>query len=510
MKKINEDISKQIEGLLDIGIALSAQKDHNKVLEMIVTEARDISRAEAGTLYLFQNQELEFKIIQNDVLNIEKGGKGEEINLPPVEIEEKNVAGYCALTKKVVNINNVYDNEKFNFSGPKKYDEITGYKTISMLVAPLIDNSGELVGVLQLINARDKEGKVIPFAPYFEKVISSLASQAAVSINNIRYINEIQCLLSGFVEGMTAAIDARTPYNASHSQRIAQMVKRFIEVINSIDKGEFKSVYFDQKSQEELIMSAWLHDIGKMGVPLTVMNKASRLEDRMDLILQRFDYIKIHLKFELAQLKNTKNKTFLEAEIKEELNLLKEARDLVIYLNKASTFVDDKLRERLNFFAEQSYEDEENVLHNWLQEDEVIALSVPKGTLTPEERESIEEHVNIASRILQAISFPERLSKVSYWVSLHHEYLDGSGYPLGLVGEEIPMPGRIFAIADIFDALIAADRPYKKAKLIPDALKILGFMVEEGKLDKKLFAVFKKYEVWDISNVNSSFRECSR
>lgn len=505
MTKYNLATFKQIENLLNVGIALSAEKEHNKVLEMILTEARRITRADAGTLYLYENNHLAFSFIQNETMDIYQGGDGDKLDLPPLTVSKDNVAGYTALTKSVVNIADVYHTDDFNFSGPKKYDSITGYKTTSMLVAPMVDHEEKVVGVLQLINARSEKGEVIPFASYYEKVIASLASQAAISVTNIRILQEVKNLLRGLVESMATAVDSRTPYNASHTLRITRLARKMIDVINSINKGVLAEEYFDKKREEQLVMSAWLHDIGKISVPLAVMDKSCRLEGRLELVLQRFDYIDVLLQKDLLQYKieqqDKKNKI---VELQKKLQLLEEARKLVICANRGDTFIDEDLTEQLKHIGSQTYVDSKGHSCKWLTDDELEALLVKRGTLTSAERKTIEDHVNIAVRILQAIPFPEKLNDVSKYVSMHHEYLDGSGYPQGLKGEEIPLEARILAIADIFDALVASDRPYKKAKPVEIALKILDSMVEEGKLDRELMYIFKKYKAWECLETENS------
>lgn len=491
---------KQMENLLNVGIALSAEKEHNKVLEMILTEARHITGADAGTLYLCsEDNHLLFKIAHNDTLGTYQGGDGEKVDLPPLPIQKDSVAGYTAITKEVVNIPDVYNSDKFDFSGPKKYDKMTGYKSVSMLVAPLEDHEGKVVGVLQLINATDEEGKVNPFATYYEKVISSLASQAAVSINNISFLEEIENLLRAFVESMATAVDARTPYNASHTLRIARMIGKFIEGINKTREGRLAEEYFDEDRKEQLIMGAWLHDIGKIAVPLSVMNKASRLEGSLKLVLQRFDFIELQLRNEINRENDKNTREDSRAKDPEQmLNLLKEARSLIKKADSGDTFVDEEMIEKISDIGSNKYYDLNGVLHNWLTDEEKEALSVSRGTLTAEERKIIEDHVNVGQRILQGVPFPARLNRVLDWVGMHHEYLDGSGYPEGLKGKDIPLEARMMTIVDIFDALVAADRPYKKPKPVGVALNILASMVKEGKLDSDLLEVFKKYEVWEV------------
>ncbi len=480
MTTYDPKVLNQVENILNIGISLSAERDHNRLLERILTEARKITRADAGTLYLREKDRLIFSIIQNESLNIFQGGSGEPIDLPPVKIEKTSVSGYTAITREIVNIPDVYQAQGFDFSGPKKYDSLTGYRTTSMLVLPLENHRQEVIGVLQLINACNELGKTIPFKPHLEKVISSLASQAAISMTKTQMMAEIENLFQSFVMVMATAIDARTPYNANHTRRVARLSLELSQCINKITTGPLAEEEFDENRTRQLVMAAWLHDIGKVAIPLSVMNKATRLEERMDIIQLRLDYIKA-----------------IDPNRGENVE---EARELIIRANDPSFFVDDETLAHLQEIAELTYTDGQGREKRWLTKEELEALSVSKGTLTEEERKIMEDHVEIADRILQKIPFTSNLKDVPSWASLHHEMLNGNGYPQQLSGAEIPLEGRILALADIFDALTASDRPYKAALSVEKSLEILSFMIEDNMLDKDLYQVFLDCKVWKCTD----------
>lgn len=475
MRFYTPEVLEQVEDILNIGIALSAEKDHNLLLEMILTEARNITQADAGTLFLREGEELVFKIVQNQSLGIFQGGKGEEVKLPPVKLDKANVSAYVALTRERVNIPDVYQAMGFDFSGPRRYDKMTGYKTTSMLVLPLEDHEEKVIGVLQLINATDDAGKVIPFAPHYEKVVSSLASQAAISLTNARILEDIENLFESFIQVMATAIDARTPYNANHTRRVAQLAQGMAAAINRVNEGPYQEEYYDEDRTKQLVMAAWLHDIGKIAIPLTVMDKSTRLEDHLSLVLLRFDYI-----------------AALGAPEEE----LEKARELILTANDSNTFIHDELASELKALAQRSYRDKRGE-HPWITPEELENLLVAKGTLTGNERNIMESHVEVTQRILDKIPFTTKLKSVPWWASLHHELMDGKGYPQQLKGMQIPLEGRILALVDIYDALTAADRPYKKAMPVERALKILSFMVEEEKLDPELYRIFIAEKVWD-------------
>ncbi|MGI5911883.1 MAG: HD domain-containing phosphohydrolase [Syntrophomonadaceae bacterium] len=502
MKKYTPAILEQVEDIIKIGIALSTEKDKNRLLEMIVSEARRITNADAGTLYLCEGDCLTFRIMQNESMNIYKGGHGEPIGLPPVLMRMENVSAYVAITRKSINIPNVYQAKEFDFSGPIKFDQATGYKTLSMLVIPLENHEDTVIGVLQLINARDESGKLIPFAPYFENVVSSLASQAAIFLTNMQLLNDIENLFNSFVEVMATAIDSRTPYNANHTRRVALLAGELARAINQERLINGKEALFDEDHIAELVMAGWLHDIGKIATPLEVMNKATRVERQLELIMQRFDYIytSVEAQYLRKYLENLDNKPLLarlEKEWQDEQNYIKKARELVLRCDNPATFIDAEIKGKIQEIAARTYLDQNGQVNPWLKEEEVTALTVVKGTLTEQERRIMEDHVSVTARMLDKIPFTRKLKDVPFWASIHHEHLDGKGYPQGLTGDAIPVEGRILALVDVFDALTADDRPYKKAMPLEQALKILGFMVKDGELDGELLEIFSRYKVWE-------------
>lgn len=502
MKKYTSEILEQVEDIINIGIALSAEKDKNRLLEMIVSEARRITNADAGTLYLCEDDCLSYKIMQNESMHTFQGGQGDQINLPPVPIKMENVSAYVAITRKSVNIPNVYQADEFDFSGPRKFDEATDYKTLSMLVLPLENHEDTVIGVLQLINARDDSGELIPFAPYFENVVSSLASQAAICLTNMQLLNDIENLFNSFVEVMATAIDSRTPYNANHTRRVALLAGELARAINQEQLNTREEPVFEEDHIAQLVMAGWLHDIGKIATPLEIMNKATRIERQLELIMQRFDYIYTAQQAQYLQEKlelrgHTEELHRLETRWQEEQNFIKEARELVLKCDNPATFVDAAIREKIQEIANRTYPDRNGRVKPWLKEEEVTALSVAKGTLTEKERRIMEDHVVVTARMLDKIPFTHKLENVPYFASIHHEHLDGKGYPNGLKGEDIPVEGRILALVDVFDALTADDRPYKKAMPLEQALKILGFMVKDGELDGDLLEIFSRNKVWE-------------
>lgn len=507
MRNYTPEILAQVDDIINIGIALSAEKDKNLLLEMIVTEARRITNADGGTLFLCESDALSYKIMQNESMNTHLGGRGEKITFPPVPLRMENVSAYVAITHKSVNIPNVYQAEEFDFSGPKKFDESTGYRTLSMLVIPLENHEDEVIGVLQLINARNENKDLIPFAPHFENVISSLASQAAIAISNMQLIADIENLFNSFVQVMATAIDSRTPYNANHTRRVALLAGELARAINQQKEGRWAEVFFTEDQVAQLVMAGWLHDIGKIATPLEVMNKSTRIERQMELVMQRFDYILAaltsqYLSKKLAIMSSSANDAAerlkeLEDWWEEEQAFVKEAREFIIKVDNPGTFVNAEIVARLQEIAGRTYVDSAGEKLPWLRSEELVALSVAKGTLTEAERQIMEDHVVVTGRMLEKIPFTKKLKDVPFFASIHHEHLDGKGYPLHLAGDEIPIEGRILALVDVFDALTASDRPYKKAMPLEQALKILGFMVKDGELDGELYQVLAEAKIWE-------------
>lgn len=479
--ELNQDLKK----LLDLSISLTAEKDYNRLLEGIITDAMDISRADGGTLYISVPEGLKFMIMRTKSLDIYRGGAGEEIDLPVVEMTQSNVCAYCAINRKIVNIDDVYDSDLFDFTGPRRYDSMTGYRTCSMMVLPLLSHEDELLGVLQLINATDDEGRVVPFDPAIEYIIYSIASQASVSLANLIHMREIKSLMDSVIRSFAKAIDERTPYNANHTDNVTRYCKGFVKYINK--RPDLECYHLDERDSEQLLMAARLHDVGKLIVPLEIMNKSARLTPEEKLrIDNRFERISL-----LIELHHAKGETDRE-EYEEQLKALEAAIETV---NNADTigFVSDELLEDIRAVAALKYRDIEGDEHFYLNDYELGQLSIRKGTLSAKEREIMESHVVSTRNILAEIHFGNRYNKVLGTAASHHEFLDGSGYPDKLKGDEIPMEVRIITIADIYDSLCAADRPYKKALPPEKARGILRAMVKEGKLDPTLVELFCEY-----------------
>lgn len=495
---------KQFQNLVSIGIALSAERDRNQLLEMILTEARRICNADAGTLYMIEGVHLRIKIMHNKTLNTYLGGKGEEVDLPPVPLKPEYVSGYVVLNGTSVNIKNINEPGKFNFSGPREYDKLTGYHTVTMLVIPLKNYFGEVLGVLQLINAMDESGQIICFNPMYQTVIEALSSLAAIAITNAKLIVEIEALFESFVQVMVTAIDSRSPYNATHTERVFKWALLIAQEINAATTGYFEHIYFDENRFKQLSMAAWLHDIGKIATPLEVMDKATRLGNRLNLLLERIEVAleqaeNDSLKRQLELWKAGKPEDAFQEEqlLQNRRQKLKRAKDLIIQFNNPEMAIDSEIQLELEAIAKITLKDSAGNVIPLIEPDELTCLLIPHGTLTPEERKIMEEHVLMTEKMLSKMQFTEKLNSVPKLASMHHEYLDGQGYPYHLKDAQIPLEARILVIADIYEALTASDRPYRK--LIPpeNVIQIMTKMADNGKLDRNVLDIFITHRIWE-------------
>lgn len=501
------DPTTRIMRLCQIGIALSAEKNLTRLLEMIMTEARRFTNADAGTLYLVDHEEgvLRFEILQNDTLEAHLVGTQDlPVSLPPIPLEvagqpnHANVSSYVALTGNTVNIADVYHVNHFDFTGPRKYDAATGYRSKSMLVIPLMNHENETIGVLQLINAKDPTtAEIIAFSKKSQGFTASLASQAAVAVTNTQLIQNLKDLFKSFIKSIATAIDEKSPYTGDHIRRVVELTTLIVKQINQTHEGPFADVHFSQEEIEEIRMAAWMHDVGKITTPEYVINKRTRLEtiiDRIDLVETRFDLIRqmiqskyLALRLRLLEGGITDDAVLDDLEGDQELALesLRTDRELVRAVNERLGTVTNEELERLREIAQSTYELDGHQ-HPYLTADELYNLSVRKGNLTGKERKIIEEHAIMTFEILKELPFPKNLSRVLEFATGHHEKLDGSGYPFGCDGAQLPLQARIIALADIFEALTARDRPYKRPHKMSQTIETLQHMKKNRHIDPNL------------------------
>jgi HD-GYP domain-containing protein (c-di-GMP phosphodiesterase class II) len=510
VKKYTEDQLAHHRRLMQIGMSLSAGKNLDGLFELIVDAARKCTNASGGTVYLMSDdgQTLSFAVVQNETLNIRMGGTGEKISWPPVPLKcpdgspnHSNVSAFAALSGKIVNLSDVYTAEGFNFEGTRKFDAQTGFRSKSMLVVPMKDHEKEIIGVLQLINAQDTEnGEVISFSIDSQQMVESLASQAAVALTNSRLIQELEILLESFIKTIATAIDEKSPYTAGHIRRVAELTMSIAQKINDVSEGAYADVHFSDNELNELRIAAWLHDVGKITTPDHVVDKAKKLEticDRIEILKLRFELIKKN--YQLARIRSGK-----EAPVSDEspdafeddyIEQLDEDYAFLSSVNFGGEFMADENIERLQRIAKRQYVVDE-ISYPLLTDDEICNLSIRRGTLTDSEREIINNHAFITYKMLSQMPFPKKLRHVPQYAASHHEKLDGTGYPARLKEEQLPLQARIIAMADIFEALTAKDRPYRKGKTLSEALKIMKFMVKDKHIDPDLYTLFLKEEIY--------------
>lgn len=499
---MREDILREI---IEVAIALTKEKNFDKLLLLILEKCMDLTSADGGSLYLVFKDGLHFKVAKNKSIEI----SFKETILP---ISRESIAGFVALSGEPINIKDAYlidPSSPYKFN--KNIDEKIGYRTKSILAIPMKNHKEEIIGVLQLINKKknknlllktkeEVEKNVIPFSLKDENLMLALSSLAAVSIENNQLYKEIENLFEGFVKASVKAIEQRDPTTSGHSLRVSILTTSLAESINKINEGPFKKIYFDETSMKELKYAALLHDFGKVGVREEVLVKAKKLYPvEIERIWWKIEYQKKNLQLKYLmkkfQEKDESKHQEIDKELEEKLKELDEIYNTILRANEPTVLPEGDfqfLQNLKNYLYESPY----NKLEPILEEKEVEILSIRKGSLSEEERLQIESHVNHSYNFLIQIPWTKDLKQIPEIAYAHHEKLNGRGYPRNLKNNQIPLQAKMMAIADIFDALSAADRPYKKAVPINKAIDILKMESEDGMLDKDLVEIFIKEEIW--------------
>jgi HD-GYP domain-containing protein (c-di-GMP phosphodiesterase class II) len=519
---------REMEELNRIGISLSQTREVGALLSTILTKAREITRADAGSLYLVEetrpdilsgdqgDRHLRFKMTQNDSVQFPFA----EIEIP---LQENSLAGYTALHGEVINLadaRRVPRGRPYHFN--PSFDEETGYRTRSMLTLPMKNGRGEVIGVLQLINcklhseARLTSAEVVarevrPFSDRAVRLALSLASQAAVAYENSRLYLDIEKLFEGFVQASVKAIEQRDPSTSGHSLRVSQMTVGLAEIVDRVDTGAYASIRFTPEQMKEIRYAALLHDFGKVGVREDVLVKAKKLYPmQLDLIAHRFDYLymelearlereKVRILMEMDRPEALAQIAALEQEYRQRRREIEKGFEAVLQANEPTVLPEGKF-ERIFEIARQSYHDPRGVERPILTAEEVRFLSIPKGSLSADERSQIESHVVNSFNFLLQIPWTRQIREIPRIVRAHHEKLNGTGYPRKLRGDEIPVQAKIMTICDIFDALSASDRPYKKAVDASRALGILEMSVKDQELDPELYRLFREAKIFHLAN----------
>jgi HD-GYP domain-containing protein (c-di-GMP phosphodiesterase class II) len=505
----------ELAELVDIARVMTTERDVQKLLSVILEKSRFITGADAGSIYIIdaddKNPQLRFKLTQNDSVSFDS----REFVIP---LSNRSIAGSAAVTKKPINIADVYDLPAGSpYAFDKSFDEKIGYQTKSMLTYPLISQRDEVIGVIQLINKKKEPQKrllspddfteqVIPFDARSEELLGMLATQAGVSLENTLLYREIRELFEGFVKASVEAIESRDPTTSGHSRRVADLTIQLAMVVDNEKTGPYKDAFFSKDDLRELEYASLLHDFGKIGVRERVLVKAKKLfDERLDMIRARFDFVERTMEADvltrkLRALSSGSAASALEAldrELAERRAGLEDAYRSILNANEPTVLAAGDF-EKIEQLAKETYMDMRGEKRRLLEDEEVVSLSVKRGSLTPQEFDEIRSHVTHTFNFLSQIPWGKMFRRVPLIAGAHHERLNGTGYPKGLRAEEIPIQSKMMSIADIYDALTASDRPYKKAVPLEKALDILEFGVKDGHLDGELVRVFREARVWDL------------
>jgi HD-GYP domain-containing protein (c-di-GMP phosphodiesterase class II) len=513
-----EDLFRRFEQLNEIGAALSHERDIDRLLETILVAAKTITHADGGTLYRMSEDErsLRFEIVRNDSLGIAMGGtSGNPIPFPPLPLQTESgapnnsmVAAYAAIQQKTVNIADAYEAEGFDFSGTRKFDERTGYRSRSFLTVPMKNHENAVIGVLQLINAIDPDtGEVVSFSAADQRLAESLASQAAIALTNRQLIDQLEKLFESFIQLINVAIDEKSPYTGGHCERVPVLTMMLAEAVNDTREGPLADFTMSDKDRYELKIAGLLHDCGKVTTPVHVVDKATKLQtlfDRIHLIDTRFEVLKrdaqiamLKAKLALREVRDAQAEARLEEELDRQLRQIDADRAFLRQANIGSERMsaEDQARVR-KIGSAYRWIDVEGKPANFLSEDELENLTIPAGTLTQAERETINYHIVATIKMLEQLPWPKHLKNVPEYAGGHHERMDGKGYPKGLTREQMSVQARVMGIADIFEALTARDRPYKRGKTLSESLEILGKFKLNGHIDPDLFDIFVRQKVY--------------
>jgi HD-GYP domain-containing protein (c-di-GMP phosphodiesterase class II) len=496
-----------IKRLTKIGESLSSETDLAKIFDMILEEAVAYTGADGATIYQVDEKRemLEFEIVYNRSMNMRQGGSHGKVAWPAIPLYDSEgkprinrIVTSVYHTKEVLCFDDVYQAEGYDISGTKMTDQANNYVSKSMITLPLKNHEDEVLGIIQMINAMDDKGNVVSFTEEHRTMLSSLSSQAAIALSNKHLIESLEALLMQFMTAIAKAIERKSKYSSDHITRVAKLTDMFALKLNENETGKLKDIKFSTNELKELSMAGMMHDVGKIVTPEFIMDKSTKLEtimDRISLVTQRFANMKTLLKYAKLALSESEYKAKIDAWFHGRVvadkveEFLDGELEFVEKINEGGEWLPDDVLDRISALGKINFE-YEGMHYCLISEDEMMNLQIRKGTLLKEEIKKMSQHVSVTWEMLSQLTFPKKYANVAKYASQHHEKLNGTGYPNGLTADEIPVQSRIIAVADIFEALTAADRPYKKAKTLTESLKIMAFCVKDGELDKDLVDFF--------------------
>lgn len=519
-------ISQRLDLLTELSVALGKSHDTDILLEHILQVAKRMTNADGGTLYRpsADRRALDFHILINDTLAIHQGGPGgEPIRAPAIPLFDANgapnlsaVAAYAAHSGESVNVADVYQPqaEGFNFSGMLDFDRQRQYHSKSILTVPMRDHEGELTGVLQLVNARAPQSEAVPgstiiaFNQTDQRFIEALAAQAAAALTHQRLIAQLEELLESLVNLINIGIDEKSPYTGRHCQFVPELTMRLAEAVHATETGPLADFRMTDADRKELWMAGLLHDCGKITTPVHVVDKATKLEtifDRIALVDTRYEVLERDAKIAALEQKlalatdgaaTPAALADIDAALAAQQQALRAERAFLRTANVGGEGMAAADQQRVRDIGARAWTDMDGAARQFLDADEVLNLSIQYGTLTADERKIINNHISVTVRMLESLPWPRHLRNVPEYAGGHHERMDGKGYPRGLRGEQMSVQARLMAIADIFEALTACDRPYKKGKMLSESLDILGKFALNGHIDPQLFDIFIRSKVY--------------
>jgi HD-GYP domain-containing protein (c-di-GMP phosphodiesterase class II) len=498
-----DDFLRRIERLNAIGIALSAERDPMRLLEQILIGAKEITNADGGSVYsVGEDHLLRFEIMRTDSLGIVLGGtSGRPVPFKPIPLilpdgqpNTGSVVASAVLSGETVSIPDAYHAVGFDFSGTRAFDRDTGYRSTSFLTVPMRNHDGEITGVLQLLNAKDAHGHTVPFSTADQRLVESLASQAATALSKHELIEGMRALFESFIRLIATAIDEKSPYTGGHCRRVPELTMMLAEAAARVQHGPLRGFTMSAADRYELRIAGWIHDCGKITTPEWVMDKATKLQcihDRIELVDARFEVLKRDAEIALLRARLAgAGAQEAEAACARRLAAIADDRAFLRRVNTGGESMRVEDQERVRAIGAQTWTGPDGAVQPVLSADEIKNLTISKGTLTAEERAVINHHMVATIRMLEALPYPKHLRRVPEFAGGHHERMDGKGYPKGLTRDQMSVQARVMGIADVFEALTAGDRPYKKAMTLSQALHILGRMKVDHHIDPDLFDVF--------------------